>query len=93
MDTIVLDPGVKETLLSDAREFTQTRQWYVDRGRCTHSFQLDGKPNHITLKLRNSISEGISAGRYSTNERLISVVIFFSSMALPGRVKLPSFKA
>lgn len=33
MDTIILDPGVKENLLSDAREFTQSRKWYSDRGQ------------------------------------------------------------
>ena len=32
LDSIVLDPGVKDLLLNDAREFLKSRDWYNDRG-------------------------------------------------------------
>ncbi|KZT21605.1 P-loop containing nucleoside triphosphate hydrolase protein [Neolentinus lepideus HHB14362 ss-1] len=32
LQSIVLDPGVKELLLNDAREFLESKEWYVDRG-------------------------------------------------------------
>ncbi|TFK48570.1 P-loop containing nucleoside triphosphate hydrolase protein [Heliocybe sulcata] len=30
--SIVLDPGIKESLLDDAREFLENKEWYVERG-------------------------------------------------------------
>ena len=32
MDSIVLDVGIRELLLEDARDFMKSRQWYADRG-------------------------------------------------------------
>ena len=32
MNSIVLDEGVKELLLEDARDFLKSKQWYADRG-------------------------------------------------------------
>ncbi|KAI0725711.1 hypothetical protein C8Q72DRAFT_785030, partial [Fomitopsis betulina] len=29
---IILDPGIKETLLNDARDFFSSKKWYTDRG-------------------------------------------------------------
>jgi mitochondrial chaperone BCS1 len=31
-NSIVLDNGIKELLLEDAREFMRSKQWYIDRG-------------------------------------------------------------
>lgn len=32
MRSIVLDPGMKDLLLDDARDFLNSKQWYSDRG-------------------------------------------------------------
>ncbi|TRM69873.1 P-loop containing nucleoside triphosphate hydrolase protein [Schizophyllum amplum] len=32
LTSIVLDPGIKDTLLNDARDFIESRDWYSDRG-------------------------------------------------------------
>ena len=32
MDSIVLDEGVKELILGDARDFLRSKTWYGDRG-------------------------------------------------------------
>lgn len=32
LSSIILDPGVKERLLNDARNFLACRKWYSDRG-------------------------------------------------------------
>lgn len=32
MSSIVLDPGVKEMLLDDTRDFLRSEKWYADRG-------------------------------------------------------------
>lgn len=32
LSSIILDPGIKETLLDDARDFLDSRKWYTDRG-------------------------------------------------------------
>jgi mitochondrial chaperone BCS1 len=32
LNSIVLDNGIKELLLEDAREFMRSKQWYTDRG-------------------------------------------------------------
>ncbi|KAI4519963.1 P-loop containing nucleoside triphosphate hydrolase protein [Schizophyllum commune] len=32
LDSIVLDPGIKDLLINDAREFLKSRDWYNDRG-------------------------------------------------------------
>jgi hypothetical protein len=32
MNSIILDVGIKELLLEDARDFMKSRQWYADRG-------------------------------------------------------------
>lgn len=32
MRSIVLDPGVKDLLLEDARDFLRSKSWYAERG-------------------------------------------------------------
>lgn len=32
MTSIILDPGVKELLLKDARDFLESKAWYSERG-------------------------------------------------------------
>ena len=32
LNSIVLDDGIKELLVGDAREFMRSKQWYTDRG-------------------------------------------------------------
>lgn len=32
MNSIVLDPGVKDRLVSDARDFLKSKNWYAERG-------------------------------------------------------------
>lgn len=32
LSSIILDPGIKETLLNDARDFFSSKKWYTDRG-------------------------------------------------------------
>ncbi|KAK7050467.1 mitochondrial chaperone BCS1 [Favolaschia claudopus] len=32
MNSIILDPGVKEVLVEDANDFLQSKQWYAERG-------------------------------------------------------------
>ena len=32
LSSIVLDDGIKELLLEDARDFLKSKQWYEDRG-------------------------------------------------------------
>ena len=33
--TVILEPGMKEGLLDDAREFLNSRSWYAARGSCS----------------------------------------------------------
>ena len=32
LDSVVLEEGVKETLMKDVKEFMESREWYVQRG-------------------------------------------------------------
>jgi chaperone BCS1 len=32
MRSIVLDPGVKDLLIDDARDFLESKNWYLERG-------------------------------------------------------------
>ena len=32
MKSIVLDPGIKDLLLDDAKDFLQSEEWYAERG-------------------------------------------------------------
>ena len=32
MKSIVLDPGVKDLILDDARDFLESKSWYQERG-------------------------------------------------------------
>lgn len=36
-DSVVLDPGVLELVLNDARDFLNSKKWYSDRGACVPS--------------------------------------------------------
>lgn len=36
LDSVVLDQGVSEGILSDIQEFIRNPQWYMDRGWCVH---------------------------------------------------------
>lgn len=45
MRSIILDPGVKDLLLDDARDFMNSKQWYADRGiPHRRGYLLYGKP-------------------------------------------------
>jgi hypothetical protein len=32
MNSIILDPGVKDILIDDAKDFLQSKPWYAERG-------------------------------------------------------------
>jgi chaperone BCS1 len=32
MNSIVLDPGIKDMLIGDARDFLSSKNWYAERG-------------------------------------------------------------
>ena len=40
MNSIVLDVGIRELLLEDARDFMKSRQWYADRGTTLILFSI-----------------------------------------------------
>ncbi|SRR6266478_2865329 len=53
LNSIILDNGIKEFLLEDARDFMKSRHWYADRGTSLilPSFLI---PWHLNNHLRNS---------------------------------------
>jgi hypothetical protein len=46
MNSIILDVGIRELLLDDARDFMKSRQWYADRGTSHPIFN----PNALASK-------------------------------------------
>ena len=40
MSSIVLQPGVKDMLLADCRDFLASEEWYAERGTSAISFTL-----------------------------------------------------
>jgi chaperone BCS1 len=34
LSSIVLEPGVKDMLLADAKDFLRSEDWYAERGEC-----------------------------------------------------------
>jgi chaperone BCS1 len=45
--SIVLDDGIKELILEDARDFLKSKQWYADRGT-TFVLPSGSMPHHLT---------------------------------------------
>ncbi|KZP01412.1 P-loop containing nucleoside triphosphate hydrolase protein, partial [Calocera viscosa TUFC12733] len=55
--SIVLDPGVKDTLLADARDFLSTQAWYVQRGiPYRRGYLLHGVPGSGKTSLIHALS-------------------------------------
>ncbi|KAI6157900.1 hypothetical protein BKA82DRAFT_258241 [Pisolithus tinctorius] len=57
MSSIVLNPGVKEMLLSDARDFLKSEKWYADRGiPFRRGYLLHGVPGSGKSSLIHAIA-------------------------------------
>jgi mitochondrial chaperone BCS1 len=47
LNSIMLDNGIKELLLGDAREFMGSKQWYTDRGTSEVPFSIPVTNKHV----------------------------------------------
>ncbi|KAI0305836.1 P-loop containing nucleoside triphosphate hydrolase protein [Multifurca ochricompacta] len=57
LDSIVLDDGIKELLLEDARDFLKSKQWYADRGiPFRRGYLLYGAPGSGKTSVIHSLS-------------------------------------
>jgi chaperone BCS1 len=67
--SIILDPGIKDLLLEDARDFLASKQWYFDRGiPHRRGYLLYGKPGSGKTSLIQAI-----AGELGLNVYIISL--------------------
>lgn len=41
MSSIVLEPGVKDMILNDCKDFLCSEEWYAERGTLLRGFWLD----------------------------------------------------
>ena len=48
LSSVILEPGVLDLVLSDAKEFLRSKKWYADRGA---SLQLFNHPHNLSLRL------------------------------------------
>ncbi|EJD42258.1 P-loop containing nucleoside triphosphate hydrolase protein [Auricularia subglabra TFB-10046 SS5] len=65
MSSIVLQPGVKEMLLADARDFLRSEKWYADRGiPFRRGFLLFGVPGSGKTSLIHAIAGELSLDIY-----------------------------
>ncbi|PCH36314.1 nucleoside triphosphate hydrolase protein [Wolfiporia cocos MD-104 SS10] len=57
LNSIILDPGIKELLLNDARDFLDSREWYADRGiPFRRGYLLYGAPGSGKTSMIQSIA-------------------------------------
>jgi hypothetical protein len=47
--SIVLDPGIKDLLIDDAKDFLESKQWYADRGIPFRRGYLLVRASHVPL--------------------------------------------
>ncbi|EPT04413.1 hypothetical protein FOMPIDRAFT_1157609 [Fomitopsis schrenkii] len=65
MSSIILDPGVKERLLNDARNFLACRKWYSDRGiPYRRGYLLYGAPGSGKTSMIHSIAGELGLNVY-----------------------------
>ncbi|CAA7261969.1 unnamed protein product [Cyclocybe aegerita] len=65
LQSIVLDPGVKDTLLEDARDFLASKQWYDSRGiPFRRGYLLYGAPGSGKSSLIHSIAGELKLNVY-----------------------------
>ncbi|KAJ7849366.1 P-loop containing nucleoside triphosphate hydrolase protein [Mycena olivaceomarginata] len=86
MGSIVLDPGVKEMLLGDARDFLASEKWYADRGiPFRRGYLLHGVPGSGKSSLIHAIAGELMLDIYvvSLSSAWISDSVL---MGLMGRV-------
>ncbi|KAJ6483980.1 P-loop containing nucleoside triphosphate hydrolase protein [Mycena sanguinolenta] len=86
MGSIVLDPGVKEMLLGDARDFLASEKWYADRGiPFRRGYLLHGVPGSGKSSLIHAIAGELMLDIYvvSLSSAWISDSVL---MSLMGRV-------
>ncbi|KAJ7502638.1 hypothetical protein B0H11DRAFT_645371 [Mycena galericulata] len=86
MGSIVLDPGVKEMLLGDARDFLASEKWYADRGiPFRRGYLLHGVPGSGKSSLIHAIAGELMLDVYvvSLSSAWISDSVL---MGLMGRV-------
>ncbi|CAK5266908.1 unnamed protein product [Mycena citricolor] len=86
MGSIVLDPGVKEMLLGDARDFLASEKWYADRGiPFRRGYLLHGVPGSGKSSLIHAIAGELMLDVYvvSLSSAWISDSVL---MSLMGRV-------
>ncbi|PFH50240.1 hypothetical protein AMATHDRAFT_48054 [Amanita thiersii Skay4041] len=57
LDSIILDPGMKDDLVADAKDFLQSRDWYADRGiPFRRGYLLYGAPGSGKTSIIHSIA-------------------------------------
>ncbi|KAK7062556.1 hypothetical protein VNI00_000044 [Paramarasmius palmivorus] len=57
MKSIILDPGIKDTLLEDARDFLESKAWYAERGiPFRRGYLLHGAPGSGKTSLIHSMA-------------------------------------
>ncbi|KZT67077.1 P-loop containing nucleoside triphosphate hydrolase protein [Daedalea quercina L-15889] len=65
LSSIILDPGIKELLLNDARDFLDSRKWYTDRGiPFRRGYLLYGAPGSGKTSMIQSIAGELSLNVY-----------------------------
>ncbi|EPS95295.1 hypothetical protein FOMPIDRAFT_1132740 [Fomitopsis schrenkii] len=65
LSSIILDPGIKETLLNDARDFLSSRKWYTDRGiPFRRGYLLYGAPGSGKTSMIQSIAGELGLNVY-----------------------------
>ncbi|KIJ50440.1 hypothetical protein M422DRAFT_96980, partial [Sphaerobolus stellatus SS14] len=65
MSCIVLDPGVKEMLMEDTRDFLSSEKWYADRGiPFRRGYLLHGVPGSGKSSLIHAIAGELALDIY-----------------------------
>ncbi|KAH8102290.1 P-loop containing nucleoside triphosphate hydrolase protein [Cristinia sonorae] len=65
MESIILDPGLKETLLDDMRDFIASRRWYEDRGiPFRRGYLLHGAPGAGKTSLIHAVASELDLDVY-----------------------------
>ncbi|KAI0675785.1 P-loop containing nucleoside triphosphate hydrolase protein [Trametes maxima] len=72
--SVILDPGVYELIVNDARDFLQSRQWYADRGiPFRRGYLLHGAPGAGKTSLIHSIAGELHLSIYILSLTMISL--------------------